>query len=129
LARYNYFNGGDHYSTWHRDKCEGIAYIDIDSVPICIHKGCWLPLAIIETVFDVGKYTKYTNVVESIARGLNIPCFLLYYKPIPQTDSLEFKVKRLYPIKSDLNAILEEDWYYELLKLQQAHDKVCKHKK
>jgi hypothetical protein len=86
-------------------------------------------LAVIETVYDTGKnYHKYTTVVEYIAKGLNIPCFLLYYKPIPDTDSLEFKVKRLYPLKTDLNPILEEEWYYEMLKLQIEHDKVCKYK-
>ena len=96
---------------------------------ICINKPCWKPLAVIETVYDTGKnYKKYTNVVEAIAQGLNIPCFLLYYKPIPDTDSLEFKVQRLYPVKSGLNPILEEEWYYVMLDLQIQHDKVCKHK-
>ena len=131
MARYNYFVGGfgDFYSEWHRNKCQEIAYIDIDSVPICINKPCWQPLAVIETVYDTGRnYKKYTNVVEYIAKGLNIPCFLLYYKPIPSSDSLEFKVQRLYPFKSDLNPILEEEWYYEMLKLQIEHDKVCKYK-
>jgi hypothetical protein len=131
VARYNYFVGGfgDFYSEWHRNKCSDIGYIDIDSVPICINKPCWKPLAVIETVYDTGKnYKKYTNVVEAIAQGLNIPCFLLYYKPIPDTDSLEFKVQRLYPIKGGLNPILEEEWYYVMLDLQIQHDKVCKHK-
>jgi hypothetical protein len=135
MARYNYFVGGfgDFYSEWHRNKCNDIAYIDIDSVPICINKPCWKPLAVIETVYDTGKnYKKYTNVVEAIAQGLNIPCFLLYYKPIPDTDSLEFKVQRLYPLKNGLKGtlepILEEEWYYVMLKLQIEHDKVCKHK-
>ena len=135
MARYNYFVGGfgDFYSEWHRNKCNDIAYIDIDSVPICINKPCWKPLAVIETVYDTGKnYKKYTNVVEAIAPGLNIPCCLLYYKPIPDTDSLEFKVQRLYPLKNGLKGtlepILEEEWYYVMLKLQIEHDKVCKHK-
>ncbi len=45
MARYNYFVGGfgDYYSEWHRNKCSDIAYIDIDSVPICINKPCWQP--------------------------------------------------------------------------------------
>ena len=135
MARYNYFVGGfgDFYSEWHRNKCNDIAYIDIDSVPICINKPCWKPLAVIETVYDTDKnYKKYTNVVEAIAQGLNIPCFLLYYKPIPDTDSLEFKVQRLYPLKNGLKGtlehILEEEWYYVMLDLQIQHDKVCKHK-
>ena len=34
MARYNYFVGGfgDFYSEWHRNKCNDIAYIDIDSI-------------------------------------------------------------------------------------------------
>ena len=136
MARYNYFVGGfgDYYSEWHRNKCEGIGYIDIDQVCICINKGCWQPLAIVETVYDTGKnYKKYTNVVEYIAKGLDIPCFLLYYKPINDngvvSGSLEFKVKRLYPVKSDLNPIPEEVWYNTMLQLQLQHNKHCKHNK
>ena len=57
---------------------------------------------------------------------------MLYYKPIPDTDSLEFKVQRLYPLKNGLKGtlepILEEEWYYVMLDLQIQHDKVCKHK-
>ena len=130
MARLNYFNGGDHYSQWHRSKCEGVAYIDIDSVPCCIHKGCWQPLAIIETVFNVGTYKKkYTTIVEHIAKSLNIPCYLLYYKPIPSSDSLEFVYAQKYPFKTDLNPILEGEWYQLLLNLQIEHNKHCKYAK
>lgn len=132
MARYNYFVGGfgDYYSEWHRNKCEGVGYIDIDQISICINKPCWQPLAIVETVYDTGKnYNKYTTVVEYIAKGLNIPCFLLYYKPIGTHGSLEFKVKRLYPIKSDLNTIPEEVWYNTMLQLQLQHNKHCKYLK
>ena len=129
MARYNYFNSGDHYSEWHRIH-EGIAMIDIDSVEICSNKGCWQPLAIIENVYDVGKYNKYTTVVEFIAEKLGIPAYLLYYKPIGTSQqSLEFKIMRLKPFKSVLEGVYEEDWLAELRSLQDEHRKVCKHNK
>jgi hypothetical protein len=129
LARYNYFNSGDHYSEWHRIH-EGIAMIDIDSVEICSNKGCWQPLAIIENVYDVGKYNKYTTVVEFIAEKLGIPAYLVYYKPIGTSQqSLEFKIMRLKPFKSVLEGVYEEDWLAELRSLQDEHRKVCKHNK
>ena len=129
MARYNYFNGGDHYSEWHRSN-EGIGMIDIDSIEICTNKGCWQPLAIIETVFDVGKYNKYTNIVEFIAEKLGIPAYLVYYKPRDTgTGSLEFKIMRLKPFKSELEGVYEEDWLAELQLLQNEHRKVCKHNK
>jgi hypothetical protein len=129
MARYNYFNGGDHYSEWHRSN-EGIGMIDIDSVEICTNKGCWQPLAIIETVFDVGKYNKYTNIVEFIAEKLGIPAYLVYYKPSDaNTGSLEFKIMRLKPFKSQLEGVYEGDWLAELQGLQDQHRKICKHNK
>ncbi len=129
MARYNYFNSGDHYSEWHRIH-EGIAMIDIDSVEICSNKGCWQPLAIIENVYDVGKYNKYTTVVEFIAEKLGIPAYLVYYKPIGTSQqSLEFKIMRLKSFKSVLEGVYEEDWLAELRSLQDEHRKVCKHNK
>jgi hypothetical protein len=122
MARWNFFNKGDHYSEWHRKITKPIAMIDIDSVPICHRKGCWKPLAIVETVFDTGKYNKYTNVVENMARGLNIRGYLVYYKPIGDTGSLEFKVKRLVPDKSELTPMSEQEWSDNLEALQLEHD-------
>jgi hypothetical protein len=102
--------------------------IDIDSVPICHRKGCWKPLAIIETVFDNGKYNKYTNVVENIAKGLNIRAYLVYYKPLGDSGSLEFKIKRLVPDKSDLIPMSEQEWSDNLYALQLEHDWDHKHR-
>jgi hypothetical protein len=104
--------------------------IDIDSVEICSNKGCWQPLAIIENVYDVGKYNKYTTVVEFIAEKLGIPAYLVYYKPSDASQqSLEFKIMRLKPFKSVLEGVYEEDWLAELRSLQDEHRKVCKHNK
>ena len=129
MARWNYFNRGSIYSEWNRFIEDPIAMIDIDSVPICFRKGCWKPLAIIETVFDTGKYDKYTNVVESIAEGLKIPGFLVYYKPYPDdqrfdpsTHTISFKVQRLKPFKSVLEGMTSEQWKEQLVALQLEHD-------
>ena len=71
----------DLYSKWHR-LWEGIAMADVDSVEICRNKGCWKPLAIIEHLYDTGSdKKKYTNIVEQIGKGLNIPVYTGASKP------------------------------------------------
>ena len=110
MARYNYFIGGfgDYYSEWFRNNISGAGYCDIDQVSICINKPCWQPLAIVETVYDTGKYNKYTTVVEYIAEKLGIPAYLVYYKPTAMdTNSLELKIMRLKPLKSVLEGSAE----------------------
>ena len=69
----------DLYSRWHR-KYESIAMVDVDSVECCYNKGCWQPLALIETVYDTGNYVKYTNVTRWIAKSCHIPAYLVFYK-------------------------------------------------
>jgi hypothetical protein len=44
----------DLYSKWHRLH-DGIAMCDVDSVEICMNKGCWKPLAIIEHLYDLNR--------------------------------------------------------------------------
>ena len=132
MARYNYFIGGfgDYYSEWFRNNISGAGYCDIDQVSICINKPCWQPLAIVETVYDTGKYNKYTTVVEYLAEKLGIPAYLVYYKPTAMdTNSLELKIMRLKPLKSELEGVYEGDWAMEMIQLQEEHNKVCKHKK
>jgi len=140
MARWEYFARGSVYSEWHRHCGENIAMIDIDSVPICHRKGCWKPLALVETVFDTGKYTKYTSVTQYMAKKLGIRAYLVYYKPIPdgtkvcQTcrhnhidynpthHKVEFKVQRLVPSISDLKPMSEQEWKENLVALQLEHD-------
>ena len=118
----------DLYSKWHR-LWEGIAMADVDSVEICRNKGCWKPLAIIEHLYDTGSdKKKYTNIVEQIGKGLNIPVYLVYYKEI-EDDTLEFRVAQKYPISAPLKAMSEQEWVGILFYLQAEHQKVCKFKK
>ena len=118
----------DLYSKWHR-LWEGIAMADVDSVEICRNKGCWKPLAIIEHLYDTGSdKKKYTNIVEQIGKGLNIPLYLVYYKEV-DPDTLSFRVAQKYPISAPLKAMSEQEWVGTLFNLQAEHQKVCKFKK
>jgi hypothetical protein len=117
----------DLYSKWHR-LWDGIAMCDVDSVEICKNKGCWKPLAIIEHLYDTGSdKKKYTNIVEQIGKGLNIPVYLVYYKDVAD-DTLSFRVAQKYPISEPLKAMSEQEWVGTLFHLQAEHQKVCKHK-
>ena len=115
----------DLYSKWHR-TFEKIAMIDIDSVEICQNKGCWQPLALIETVYDTGNYKKYTNSMRWLGKAANLPCFLVFYKKMTQ-GMLEFKVQRLSTLYEPLIAMSEEEWVAVLRDIQEQHQKVCKH--
>ena len=53
------------------------------------NKGCWKPIALIETGYDTGNYVKYTNVTRWIALSYHIPAYLLFYKKCDH-ESLEF---------------------------------------
>ena len=118
----------DLYSKWHR-LWDGIAMCDVDSVEICRNKGCWKPLAIIEHLYDVGSdQKKYTNIVEQIGKGLNIPVYLVYYKEVGE-DTLSFRVAQKYPISAPLKAMSEQEWVGTLFNLQAEHQKICKFKK
>ena len=118
----------DLYSKWHR-LWEGIAMADVDSVEICRNKGCWKPLAIIEHLYDTGSdKKKYTNIVEQIGKGLNIPVYLVYYKEV-EDDTLSFRVTQKYPISAPLKAMSEQEWVGTLFNLQAEHQKICKFKK
>ena len=102
---------------------------DVDSVEICRNKGCWKPLAIIEHLYDTGSdKKKYTNIVEQIGKGLNIPVYLVYYKEVDH-DTLSFRVAQKYPISEPLKAMSEQEWVGTLFHLQAEHQKVCKFKK
>jgi hypothetical protein len=102
---------------------------DVDSVEICRNKGCWKPLAIIEHLYDTGSdKKKYTNIVEQIGKGLNIPVYLVYYKEV-EDDTLSFRVAQKYPISGPLKAMSEQEWVGTLFHLQAEHQKICKFKK
>jgi len=96
-------------------------------VEICLNKGCWQVLAVIEHLYDTGSTKKkYTNIVEQIGQALNVPVFLVYYKEAT-ADSLIFRVAQLYPLKTRLNTHCETEWVDILRSIQLKHKKVCKH--
>ena len=118
----------DLYSKFHR-KYDGIAMIDIDSVEICLNKGCWKVLAIIEHLYDTGSNKKkYTTIVEHIGKALNVPVFLVYYKK-STTDTLSFRVAQVHPIRTPLTPHCEAEWVDVLRSIHSKHKKVCTHAK
>jgi hypothetical protein len=102
---------------------------DVDSVEICMNKGCWKPLAIIEHLYDLNQTKKkYTTIVEHIGRALKVPVFLVYYKKSTR-DTLSFRVAQKHPIRTPLTPHCEAEWVDILRSIQLKHQKVCKYAK
>ena len=124
MARYTYAFSNGTYNDWHR-KFEGIAMIDVDSVECCIK--CYEPLAIIETCFDKGQPWKATTLSKIIASRLNIPCFLVFYKPLGK-DTLNFRIKRIRSSQTEFQLMNEDEWVAILRDLHNHHQLNCKKK-
>ena len=122
MARDVYAFSNGLYSDWHR-KYDGISYIDIDSVECCAY--CYEPLAIIETCYDKNQKYKSVTLSKIIAKRLNIPCFLVFYKELDQ-DTLTFRIKRIRASKTDFQLMNEREWVDVLLSLHDHHRKECK---
>ena len=122
MARDVYAFSNGLYSDWHR-KYDGIAYIDIDSVECCAY--CYEPLAIIETCYDKNQKYKATTLSKIIAKRLNIPCFLVFYKELDQ-HTLTFRIKRVRSSKTELQRMNEDEWLSILRSLHDHHSKHCK---
>jgi hypothetical protein len=92
---------------------------------ICMNKGCWKPLAIIEHLYDTGSTKKkYTTIVEHIGKALKVPVFLVYYKKSTR-DTLSFRVAQKHPIKTPLTPHCQAEWVDILRSIQLKHKKVC----
>jgi len=122
MARYTYAFSNGSYNDWHR-KYDGIAMIDVDSIEVC--PKCYEPLAILETCFDKGQKYKATNLCNTLARRLNIPCFLVFYKNTTPT-TLTFRIKRITSSQTDFQYMNEDEWVSILYEIQDQHRKVCK---
>ena len=122
MARNVYAFSNGLYSDWHR-KYDGISYIDIDSVECCAY--CYEPLAIIETCYDKNQKYKATTLSKIIAKRLNIPCFLVFYKELDQ-HTLTFRIKRVRSSKTELQRMNEDEWLSILRSLHDHHSKHCK---
>ncbi len=123
MARYTYAFSNGSYNDWHR-KYDGIAMIDVDSIEVCPH--CYEPLAILETCFDKNQKYKATNLCNTLARRLNIPCFLVFYKNVTPT-TLTFRIKRITGSQTEFQYMNEDEWVSVLYEIQAEHKKVCKH--
>jgi hypothetical protein len=123
MARWTYHHSNGSYNDWHR-KYDGIAMIDVDSIEVCPH--CYEPLAILETCYDKNQKYKATNLCNTLARRLNIPCFLVFYKNVTPT-TLTFRIKRITSSQTEFQYMNEDEWVSVLYEIQAEHKKVCKH--
>ena len=123
MARWTYHHSNGSYNDWHR-KYYGIAMIDVDSIEVCPH--CYEPLAILETCYDKNQKYKATNLCNTLARRLNIPCFLVFYKNVTPT-TLTFRIKRITSSQTEFQLMNEDEWVSVLYEIQAEHKKVCKH--
>ena len=123
MARWTYHHSNGSYNDWHR-KYDGIAMIDVDSIEVCPH--CYEPLAILETCYDKKQKYKATNLCNTLARRLNIPCFLVFYKNVTPT-TLTFRIKRITSSQTEFQLMNEDEWVSVLYEIQAEHKKVCKH--
>lgn len=120
MARWNYFNRGDHYSEWHR-QFEGIAMIDVDSVECC--KVCYEPLAIIEVAMDKGQDKAYT-LVKKIADKMQLPGFVVLYT-VNNNEITQFRVRRVSPQVSKTYRTAEPELWLSWLRSLQGECKNC----
>ena len=123
MARWTYHHRNGSYNDWHR-KYDDIAMIDVDSIEVCPH--CYEPLAILETCYDKNQKYKATNLCNTLARRLNIPCFLVFYKNVTPT-TLTFRIKRITGSQTEFQYMNEDEWVSVLYEIQSEHKKVCKH--
>ena len=123
MARYNYFNIGDHFSEFHR-KFDGLAGLDLDFIEIC--QKCQEPLAMFETAVDKGQTYKTTTVTEKIAIACKVPAYLVFYTPGSKHDEVtQFRIKKLTPAESELR-VMEPLEFIKMLKiLQERHSNEC----
>jgi hypothetical protein len=123
MARYNYFNIGDHFSEFHR-KFDGLAGVDLDFIEIC--KKCQEPLAMFETAVDKGQTYKTTTVTEKIARACKVPSYLVFYTPGLQQDEVtNFRISKLTPNQSPIKQMEPKEFIRLLQLIQDRHREDC----
>ena len=117
----NYFNIGDPYSEWCRDK--KVYMIDMDAVGIC--KVCKTPLYLAETCFDRGQSFKATTTTEALARLSGLPSFLVFYSANENRKVESLRVTQLTPEKGKETLMLPESLFEVLELLQDQHYPHC----
>lgn len=105
MARHEkYYNRPSHYSSWHRTLDDRFAMVDIDALHFC--DKCKTPLAVMELAQDVGQHKKSFLQTLHVARGMQIPGYVVLYKIDENTDidseiMLGFRIMKIYPEISD----------------------------
>lgn len=75
------------YSKWHRFYLgDQEPMIDLDGVEYCMERGCFKPLALIETARDIGQPQKATTVLRRLAEQSGVLALCVLYTVIPGTD-------------------------------------------
>lgn len=75
------------YSKWHRFFLgDQEPMIDLDGVEYCMERGCFKPLALVETARDVGQAMKPTTVLRRLAERSQVLALCVLYTITPGTD-------------------------------------------
>jgi len=117
----NYFNIGDPYSEWCREK--QVYMIDMDAVGIC--KVCKTPLYLAETCFDRGQTFKATTTTEALARLSGLPSFLVFYSANENRKVESLRITQLTPERGKETIVLPDGWLEILDLIQEQHYPDC----
>ena len=109
------------YSKWHRNLADRLGMIDIDWVDYC--RRCNRPIALTESVMDVGQSFKSTVVLGELGRMCGLPVFLVMYDRLEGRGIRGFRVARICPDRTSLRECSTEAWGHYLDRLQDEH--VC----
>lgn len=82
--RYRAVHVDRRYNDWHYTLGRGYHYMDLDGIEWC--RRCWKTFLLVETSTDPNKPT---IVLETLARDLGVPSYLLILPPTPDRDGPE----------------------------------------
>ena len=120
------------FSRWHRYTFgDDASMIDLDSIGYC--DRCKSPLYVIEATRDVGQH-KATTIAERVARSLNVPGWLVMYKPGPPCSCIStaiipgclhgieaVRVRRFAPSQTGLTVVSVHGFASVLDKTREFH--------
>jgi hypothetical protein len=115
------------YSMYHRTLAEELHYIDIDAVEYCAE--CRTPIALIETVRDVGQnlLTKSYTVTRRLALMAGLPAFVVAYRAGLDEDTNDeyietLRVRQVSPsVDKYFTVMAPEEYEQWLLSLRKTH--------
>ena len=116
------------YSGWHRppNLSRHCCYIDIDSLEYCCY--CNEFLFLIETAIDTSRDDKGTFITRLLAKKLNIPAYLVYYRKGQQKNEiLSFRVKQISPTWENQIIMTPEQYKDFIYNFREVHYKARGH--